>query len=67
MKRIISLIIIIVNMIISQELPSLTAWENILQTPDLVKYFDGVFNHLGIIIEETDERFTIHHLSLIHI
>ena len=61
MKRIISLIIIIVNMIISQELPSLTAWENILQTPDLVKYFDGVFNHLGIIIEETDERFTIHH------
>ena len=61
MKRIISLIIIFVNMIISQELPSLTAWENILQTPDLVKYFDGVFNHLGIIIEETDERFTIHH------
>ena len=61
MKKLISLIIIIVNMLTSQELSSLTAWENILQTPDLVKYFDGVFNHLGIIIEETDERFTIHH------
>ena len=65
MKKLISLIIIIVNMLTSQELSSLTAWENILQTPDLVKYFDGVFNHLGIIIEETDERFTIHHTGAI--
>ena len=48
-------------MIASQDLPSLKAWENILQTPELVEYFDDVFNHLGITIEESGERFTIHH------
>ena len=48
-------------MIASQDLPSLKAWENIIQTPELVEYFDDVFNHLGITIEESGERFTIHH------
>ena len=40
---------------------SLAAWENILQTPELVKYFRGVFNSLGITIEETGESFTVHY------
>ena len=39
------------------------AWEKIFQTPELLSYFDGVFDHLGIIIEETDERFTVHRLD----
>ncbi|ODS30565.1 MAG: hypothetical protein SCARUB_04313, partial [Candidatus Scalindua rubra] len=38
---------------------SLEAWENIFQTPELVNYFDGVFNSLGITIDETGESFTI--------
>ena len=40
---------------------SLDAWKSILQTPELLSYFDNVFNYLGISIEETGEEFTIHH------
>ena len=40
---------------------SIETWRNILQTPELTDYFLGVFNHLGIEVEETGERFTIHH------
>ena len=61
MKKILSFILLSVNMIASQDLSSLKAWENVLQTPELVEYFDDVFNHLGITIEESGERFTIHH------
>ena len=61
MKKILSFILLSVNMIFSQDLSSLKAWERILQTPELVEYFDDVFNHLGITIEESGERFTIHH------
>ena len=62
MKKILSFILLSVNMIASQDLSSLKAWESILQTPELVEYFDDVFNHLGITIEESGERFTIHHI-----
>ena len=47
--------------VFSQETSSMKTWENILQTPELVEYFHGIFNHLGITIEETGEIFTIHH------
>ena len=47
--------------IYSQEVSSLQKWEKILQTPQLLSYFNGVFDHLGIEIKETGERFTIHH------
>ena len=40
---------------------SLEVWGNILQTPELVKYFRGIFNSLGITIEETGESFTVHY------
>ncbi len=40
---------------------SLQNWQNILQTPEMLTYFDGVFEHIGIVVEETNERFTIHH------
>ena len=40
---------------------SLDAWKSILQTPELLSYFDNVFNYLGISIEETGEEFTIYH------
>ena len=47
----------------AQELSSLQKWEKILQTSELLNYFDGVFDHLGITIRETGESFTIHHLG----
>ena len=40
---------------------ALEAWENVLQTPELVDYFKGIFNALGITIEETGEAFTVYH------
>ena len=40
---------------------SLDAWKSILQTPELLSYFNNVFNYLGISIEETGEEFTIYH------
>jgi hypothetical protein len=40
---------------------SIDAWRGILQTPELVEYFDNVFQRLGIEVEETGERFTIEH------
>ena len=54
----ICLIFISIN---AQDVSSLKTWENILQTPELVEYFQGIFNHLGITIKETGESFTIHH------
>ena len=49
--------------IYGQEVSSLQKWEKILQTPELLNYFNGVFDHLGIEIKETGESFTIHHLG----
>jgi hypothetical protein len=40
---------------------SLSQWESIFQTPELVIYFDGIFNNLGVLVEETGEKFTIQH------
>ncbi len=57
-KLLICLIFISIN---AQDVSSLKTWENILQTPELVEYFQGIFNHLGITIKETGESFTIHH------
>jgi len=47
--------------IYAQEVSSLQKWEKILQTPELLNYFNGVFENLGIKIKETGESFTIHH------
>ena len=57
-KLLISLMFISIN---AQNVSSIKTWENIMQTPELVEYFQGIFNHLGIIIKETGESFTIHH------
>ena len=54
-------IIILSKFIWSQEMPSMKALEGIFQTSAIVDYFDGMFTHLGIIVEETGEEFTIHH------
>ena len=51
MKRI-AVILFLINPIFGQEPTSLSAWKNIFQSPNLVNYFDGVFNSLGLTIEE---------------
>ena len=61
MKKISIAILILLNISYSQSTSSLEAWENILQTPELVEYFKGIFNSLGVIVEETNEKFTINH------
>ncbi len=53
--------LIIFQFLLGQESSSLKTWENILQTPELINYFNGIFNHLGVVIDETGESFTIHH------
>ena len=55
------LFLILFSTIRAQDLSSLQYWENILQTPELVQYFHGIFNDLGVTVEETGESFTIHH------
>ena len=63
MRNILFIITLVISPLKSEYTSSLDAWENILQTPELLLYFNDVFDHLGIIIEETDEKFTIHHLD----
>ena len=55
------IILFIISSLFSEEESSLDTWKGILQTPELLSYFDDVFDHLGVIIEETNEKFTIHH------
>ena len=54
-------LLIIFQFLLGQESSSLKTWESILQTPELINYFNGIFNHLGVVIDETGESFTIHH------
>lgn len=50
-----------VNKIYSQR--AADEWKELLQKEGLAKYFEGLFNHLGIKIKETGEAFTVHHLG----
>lgn len=36
-------------------------WQNITQRPPVVTFFQGLFEHVGIRIEDTNESFTAHH------
>ena len=54
---------IIISFIFSNSNSALDTWKSILQTPELLSYFDDVFDHLGVTIEETGEKFTIHHVG----
>ena len=38
---------------------ALQAWSNLVQTPELVAYFRGVFHKIGIEVAETGERLTV--------
>ena len=64
MKYIPLLIILFFSPLKSEYNSSIDAWNNILQTPELLSYFNDVFDHLGVTIEETGEKFTIHHMEI---
>ena len=52
----------IISNLLAQELESaMDAWNNIMQTPEIVEYFDGVFDKLGITVEGMEENFTVYH------
>ena len=61
MKKKYLLILLIISVIFPNSNSALDTWKSILQTPELLSYFDDVFDHLGVTIEETGEIFTIHH------
>ena len=61
MRKLFVIIFILLNISYAQVTSSLQAWENVLQTPELVEYFRGIFNYLGVTVEETGEEFTIQH------
>tara|TARA_Y100001960_G_C14529841_1_gene755538 strand:- start:31 stop:702 length:672 start_codon:yes stop_codon:yes gene_type:complete len=61
MKHILLIVTIIISMLKSEAPSSMKHWESILQTPEILSYFDDVFESLGISVEETGETFTIHH------
>tara|TARA_B100000686_G_scaffold340591_1_gene416526 strand:+ start:464 stop:1135 length:672 start_codon:yes stop_codon:yes gene_type:complete len=60
MKKIFSIILLSISF--SEQTNSyMESWENIIQTSEVIEYFDGVFEVLGISIEETGEQFTVYH------
>ncbi len=62
MKKLLLIALIIVESLFSQHRNSfMNSWSTIIQTPEIINYFDGVFEVLGISIEETGEQFTVYH------
>lgn len=39
----------------------MAAWANIVQTPELIEYFKGLFHKAIVTVEETGEQFTVTH------
>ena len=42
-----------------EKITALQAWKAIQQTPEIVNYFSGIFDVIGVTIEETGEELTI--------
>ena len=61
MKYFLISLTILISLLKSEETSSMNAWKEIFQTPEIISYFQDVFESLGVSIEETGERFTIHH------
>ena len=61
MKYFLISLTILISLLKSEENSSMNAWKGIFQTPEIVSYFQDVFESLGVSIDETGERFTIHH------
>lgn len=53
--------IIITTLSFSQQESAIEQWEELLNKPKLAEYFNGIFEDMGFIVEETGETFTVHH------
>jgi len=64
MKQLFFTLTLLVNVLFPQSnVSSLDAWRNIFQTEEIVHYFNGVFNKIGVQVEETGESFTVDHIG----
>ena len=61
MRYLIVICIFISNIFAQGVESAMGTWNNIMQTPEIVDYFHGVFVKLGITVEGMDEEFTVHH------
>ena len=61
MRKIIILSFLFISLSYSENYSARITLENIMQTEDLLSYFDNVFETLGIRIEDTGEEFTVQH------
>ena len=61
MRKIIILSFLLISLSYSENYSARITLENIMQTEDLLSYFDNVFETLGIRIEDTGEEFTVQH------
>lgn len=41
--------------------PSMQAWESMLNRTSIARFFSGIFNVMGIRVQDTNESFTVHH------
>ncbi len=46
---------------VSQSESSMEQWKGLLSKPQLAEYFGGIFEHMGFVVQETGEEFTVHH------
>ena len=47
----------------AEETPSMEIWKSVPQTEAVVAFFDNLFIRIGVIVEDTGERFTCLHLG----
>lgn len=51
----------ILSFCVNAQTPSMQAWESLLNKKELAEYFNGTFDRLGILIDSTNESFTVVH------
>lgn len=62
MKKIILIIFAGIGINVGSQ-TAMEAWQGLLDKKELAEYFKGSFESLGIIIDKTNERFTVYHKS----
>ena len=59
---VITCILLNINYVSAQDKsPSMEAWSKLLNKSQLTEFFSDIFNTMGIVIEESNEKFTVHH------
>ena len=55
------LLILLFPFFLFTQTPSMDAWKDLLHQRDVAEYFSGIFDNLGVIVDDTGEQFTAHH------